>query len=99
MVAYERYHSHNAAPYSSRVPTAAELTGDFSGLCNAFNSSGLCTSGIQLYMPNSPVDANGNRTQYFPNNQHCVGYYDAGRRLCQLLSCAERTGRLCPQAR
>ena len=68
MVAYERYLSHQAQNYSSRVPTAAELKGDFSGLCNTFNTSGLCTSGIQLYMPNSPIDANGNRTQYFPNN-------------------------------
>jgi len=68
MIAYERYHSHSATPYSSRMPDAAELTGDFSGLCNVFNTSGLCTSGIQLYMPNSPVDANGNRTQYFANN-------------------------------
>ena len=68
LVAFERYHSHTAVNYSSRVPTAAELTGDFSGLCNTFNGSGLCTSGIQLYMPNSALDANGNRTQYFANN-------------------------------
>ena len=68
LVAYERYHSHTSSPYSSRMPTAAELTGDFSGLCNTFNSAGLCTSGVQLYMPNSPVDVNGNRTQYFANN-------------------------------
>jgi len=68
MVAYERYHSHSAGSYSTRLPTAAELTGDFSGLCNTFNTSGLCTSGVQLYMPNSPVDVNGNRTQYFANN-------------------------------
>ncbi len=68
MVAYERYQSHTAINYSSRVPTAADLKGDFSGLCNTFNAAGLCTSGIQLYMPNSPTDANGNRTQYFANN-------------------------------
>lgn len=68
MVAYERYQSHTAVNYSSRVPTAAELAGDFSGLCSAFNSAGLCTSGIQLYVPNSPIDSNGNRTQYFANN-------------------------------
>jgi hypothetical protein len=68
MVAFERYASHTAINYQSRVPTAADLKGDFSGLCNAFNSSGLCTSGIQLYMPNSPLDSNGNRTQYFANN-------------------------------
>jgi len=68
MVAYERYHSHSSSPYSSRMPTPAELAGDFSGLCSAFNTSGLCTTGIQLYMPNSPVDANGNRLNYFANN-------------------------------
>ena len=68
LVAYERYASHTAINYSSRVPTAAELTGDFSGLCNTFNSAGLCTSGIQLYLPNSPIDTNGNRTAYFANN-------------------------------
>jgi Carboxypeptidase regulatory-like domain len=68
LVAYERYHSHTTVNYSSRMPTAAELTGDFSGLCNTFNSSGFCTSGVQLYMPNSTLDANNNRTQFFPNN-------------------------------
>jgi len=69
LVAYERYHSHGAGPYSSRMPLPAELNGDFSGLCGGgFNSAGLCTSGVQLYMPNSPVDVNGNRTQYFANN-------------------------------
>jgi hypothetical protein len=68
MVAYERFASHASQPYSTRVPNAAERGGDFSALCNAFNSSGLCTSGIQLYDPTSPIDANGNRTVFFPNN-------------------------------
>jgi hypothetical protein len=68
LVAYERYHLHSASAYSSRMPFPAELTGDFSGLCNTFNSSGQCISGVQLYMPNSAVDVNGNRTQFFPNN-------------------------------
>jgi hypothetical protein len=68
LVSYERYASHTAINYQARVPTPAELTGDFSGLCSTFNTAGLCTSGIQLYVPNSPVDAFGNRTQYFPNN-------------------------------
>jgi hypothetical protein len=68
MVAFERYASHTAINYSTRVPTAAELAGDFSGLCTTFNANGLCTSGIQLYDPNSPVDSNGNRTLYFANN-------------------------------
>jgi hypothetical protein len=68
LVSFERYASHTAINYQTRVPTPAELSGDFSGLCSAFNASGLCTSGIQLYVPNSPLDVNGNRTQYYANN-------------------------------
>lgn len=68
MFAFERYATHTAQNYSSRMPTQAELGGDFSGLCNSFDTNGLCTSGIQLYDPLSPVDANGNRIAYFPNN-------------------------------
>ncbi len=68
MFAFERYATHTAENYTSRVPTAAELNGDFSGLCSAFNGAGLCTSGVQLYVPNSPLDASGNRTQYYANN-------------------------------
>ena len=63
LVSFERYASHTAINYSSRVPTAAERTGDFSSLCTGgFNASGLCQSGVQLYDPTSPVDASGNRT-------------------------------------
>lgn len=68
MFSFERYATHTAINYSSRVPTAAELSGDFSGLCSAFDINGLCTSGVQLYVPNSPVDASGNRTAYYANN-------------------------------
>ena len=69
LVSFERYASHTAINYSSRVPTAAERTGDFSALCTGgFNASGLCQAGIQLYDPTSPVDASGNRTGYFANN-------------------------------
>lgn len=63
---------------SSRVPTAAELKGDFSGLCTTFNSNGLCTDGVQLYNPQSPVDANGNRTEYFPYNNIAAYMNSAG---------------------
>jgi hypothetical protein len=68
LFSYERFLSHQALNYSSRVPTTAERGGDFSALCSAFSVSGFCTTGIQLYDPNSPVDANGNRTVFFPNN-------------------------------
>ena len=68
MVSFERYASHTAINYSARVPTNAERGGDFSALCSTFNASGLCTAGIQIYDPNSPVDSNGNRTAYFAGN-------------------------------
>jgi len=73
MFSAERYATHSPNPYTSdfRLPTSAEVGGDFSGLCpNGFNSSGFCASasGVQLFVPNSPVDANGNRTEYFVNN-------------------------------
>jgi hypothetical protein len=68
LFSFERYATHAGSSYSARVPTQTELGGDFSALCSNFNSNGLCTSGIQLYDPLSPVDANGNRTTYFPYN-------------------------------
>jgi len=68
MLAFERYANHTGGSYSTRLPTQAERGGDFSALCSAFNSAGLCTSGIQIYDPLSPVDASGNRTNYFPGN-------------------------------
>ncbi len=91
LVAYERYESHTAINYSSRVPTAAELTGDFSGLCNTF-TAGLCTSGIQLYMPNSPIDSNGNRTQYFPNNNIASAISTPGAALASYYPAPNVTG-------
>ena len=44
----------------------------------------------------STLDANNNRTQYLPQQQHRVGYFDFGCRICQLLSCAKRSRRHCP---
>ena len=81
LVSFERYASHTAINYSARVPTQAERSGDFSALCSAFNSAGLCTSGIQIYNPNSPIDANGNRTQYYPNNNIASAINPAGNAL------------------
>jgi hypothetical protein len=52
------------------VPTPAELNnGDFSSLCSAFNSSGICTSGTQLFHPNQP-------TNPYPYNQIPTSSYD-----------------------
>ncbi len=85
MVSFERYASHQAINFSTRVPTAAELTGDFSGLCSTFNSAGLCTNGIQLYVPTSPLDGNGNRTQYFANNNISSSISTVGKNLLSYL--------------
>ncbi len=68
MFSFERYATHTPLPFSTRVPTSAELKGDFSGLCSIFNSAGQCTSGDQLYVPTAPLDSNNNRLWYFPNN-------------------------------
>jgi hypothetical protein len=79
MFSFERYATHTAVNYSTRVPNAAELSGDFSGLCSAFNTSGQCTSGVQLYVPNSPVDSSGNRTQYYANNNIASAINSTGK--------------------
>jgi len=74
MVAYEYLQLHQLLPYTSLVPTVSGGTtgkgmvgGDFSSLCSAFNSSGVCTSGIQIYDPTSVASGTGNRTP-FPGN-------------------------------
>jgi hypothetical protein len=67
-LASEYLQLHQTLPYQSLVPTTTQLGGDFSGLCSTFNAAGLCTSGVQIYDPTSPVDANNNRLGYFPNN-------------------------------
>jgi hypothetical protein len=92
MVSFERFASHQAINFTTRVPTAAELAGDFSGLCSAFNSAGLCTSGIQLYVPNSPLDVNGNRTQYFANNNIAGSISPVGAALLSYLPAANVPG-------
>ena len=86
MFAFERYASHTAVNYSARVPTAAERAGDFSALCTGgFNSAGLCQAGVQLYDPNSPLDAGNNRTVYFANNNIASRINPAGAALVSYL--------------
>jgi hypothetical protein len=92
MFSGERYATHSPLPYTSdfRVPTSGELGGDFSGLCpNGFNSSGFCasTSGVQLFVPNSPVDANGNRTEYFLNNNIVASTFGTAGYTCVTGTC------------
>jgi len=49
--AYEGYRDSQQAQSYVTTPTTAQLNGDFSALCSTFNSSGICTSGTQLYDP------------------------------------------------
>lgn len=95
MFSFERYATHTPIPPSQsfsvfRVPTQAELGGDFSGLCpGGFNSAGFCTSsgGVQLFAPNSPVDANGNRTEYFMNNNIVASNFGTASYTCTSGTC------------
>ena len=54
------------------VFTAKERNGDFSEVCKSFDTTGTCTSGIQLYDP-THVDANGNRALVPYNNLAAAG--------------------------
>jgi Carboxypeptidase regulatory-like domain len=95
MFSFERYATHTPIPPSQsfsvfRVPTQAELGGDFSGLCpGGFNSNGFCSSsgGVQLFVPNSPVDANGNRTEYFLNNNIVASNFGTASYACATGTC------------
>ncbi|HEY1806192.1 MAG TPA: TonB-dependent receptor [Terracidiphilus sp.] len=95
MFSFERYATHSPIPPSQsfsvfRVPTQTELGGDFSGLCpGGFNSAGFCTSsgGVQLFVPNSPVDANGNRTEYFMNNNIVASSFGTAAYTCTSGTC------------
>ncbi|MGH9604801.1 MAG: carboxypeptidase regulatory-like domain-containing protein [Terracidiphilus sp.] len=90
MFSFERYATHTPQNFSTRVPTSGELGGDFSGLCpGGFNSSGFCTSsgGTQLFVPNSPLDANNNRTEYFMNNNLVASSFGTASYTCTSGTC------------
>jgi hypothetical protein len=98
MVAFERYQSHAVQNYTTRIPTPAELTGDFSVLCAAFDATGFCTNGTQLYQPNSPVDpVTKNRTQFFPYNNISSQLNKTGLALASYLPTANIPGALYSQ--
>jgi hypothetical protein len=71
-VSWEQYRQRTGSPFTTTVPAAGELTGDFSSLCGqaggTFNGAGICSQAAgQLYDPYSTT-ATGARTPY-PNNQ------------------------------
>lgn len=48
---FNGYRSVNSDVAQLNLPSTAMRSGDFSALCTAFNGSGSCTSGTQLYNP------------------------------------------------
>ncbi len=75
---WEQYRQRTGSPFTTTIPTPAELTGDFSALCTASTaaggaggafSGGVCSvpSG-QIYDPYTVNQATGTRSPY-PNNQ------------------------------
>src|SRR5579862_9867454 len=72
-VSWEQYRQRTGSPFTTTVPAAGELTGDFSSLCTqaggTFNGAGMCSAAAgQLYDPYSVNATTGARTPY-PNNQ------------------------------
>jgi hypothetical protein len=73
-VSWEQYRQRQGSnPVPSTVPTAAELTGDFSALCPGISPAGVCPAaqvasgaGIQLYDPYTATAA-GVRQPYLGN--------------------------------
>jgi hypothetical protein len=68
-VAYEYTQLHAPVTYSGKMPTVTgvnqktgatdggNVAGDFGNLCSTFNASGICTSGIQIFDPNTLTGA------------------------------------------
>ena len=48
---WEGFSFRKGNPLTTTVPTAAMIGGDFSAICTAFNGSGVCTNGLQIYDP------------------------------------------------
>lgn len=92
MFSFERYATHSPNPFQGdfRLPTQKEVSGDFSGLCpGGFNTNGFCASsgGVQLFVPNSPVDGNNNRTEYFINNNIVASTFGTASYTCTSGTC------------
>jgi hypothetical protein len=74
-VSWEQFRQRQGGnPATSSVPTAAELTGDFSSLCPGISPTGVCPAaqvaaglGYQLYDPYTANTTTGARTPYLGN--------------------------------
>jgi hypothetical protein len=74
-VSWEQYRQRTGSPFTTTVPAAGELTGNFGALCTSgFNASGICqdTDSLgnttnQLYDPFS-INPSTQQRQPYPNN-------------------------------
>jgi Carboxypeptidase regulatory-like domain len=65
-VDYEGKRQNQAQTYTSTVPTAAFIAGNFGALCTGgFNAAGACLSGTQLYQPGTAATTK----KFLPFNQ------------------------------
>ncbi len=78
--AWEEYRQRTSIPFTTTVPAAGMLSGNFSSVCTAaggtFNSAGLCSATAgQIYNPYTYSTATGNRSPYGldPLNASCPG--------------------------
>jgi hypothetical protein len=68
-VSWEQYRQRTGAPFTTTVPAAGMLNGDFSALCTAGFTAGLCNNPAQqIYDPYTVNQATGVRQPYL-NNQ------------------------------
>jgi hypothetical protein len=76
-VSWEQYRQRTGAPFTTTVPAAGMLTGDFSSLCTSGFTAGVCNSPAgRIYDPYSVGPAGANpRTPYGldPANPTCPG--------------------------
>jgi Carboxypeptidase regulatory-like domain/TonB dependent receptor-like, beta-barrel len=79
-VSWEQYRQRTGAPFTTTVPAAGMLTGDFSSLCiaagGALGANGLCSAASgQIYDPYTVNQATGVRQPYGtdPGNPTCPG--------------------------
>jgi hypothetical protein len=79
-VAYEYTQLHAPVTYSGKMPTVSGINqktgladsgnvgGDFGNLCATFNASGICTSGIQIFDPNTLGMTTAGQRNPYPYN-------------------------------
>lgn len=73
---WEQYRQRTGAPFVTTVPAAGMLNGDFSALCTAGFTAGVCNSATgRIYDPYTVIQVTGARLPYGldPGNPTCPG--------------------------